>query len=231
MTTSSSPNLPTHIGLIVDGNRRWAKSRGLPTLSGHRKGFTAIKNVADELIEQGVKYVSAYIFSTENWQRGEKEVSYLMDLAYERITEDIDELNTKGIRLRILGRREKVSRRLLGAIDQAVELTKNNSKGTLALCFNYGGQQEIVDAVNQLIKLGKKSIDVEDINQHLYAPGIPPLDMMVRTSGERRISNFMLWRVPYSELMFIDKHFPAMTKADAHAILKEYASRQRRFGK
>lgn len=199
-------------------------------MEGHRRGFEAIKAVAEEFIDNGVQYVSAYIFSTENWNRSEKEISYLMDLAYERVTKDLDEINEKNIRLRVLGRREKVSDKLLKAIDTAVETTKNNTKGTLALCFNYGGHQEIVDAVNVLLAEGKQQIDEDDIARHLYAPDIPPIDMMVRTSGEQRISNFMLWRINYSEILFIKKHFPAMKREDAHKILEEYARRHRRFG-
>jgi undecaprenyl diphosphate synthase len=227
----AKPELPVHVGLIVDGNRRWARDRGLPSLVGHRRGFEAIKKVADELFERGVKYVSAYIFSVENWNRDKAEVSYLMDLAYERVTKDIDELNEKNIRLGWLGRRERVPAKVMAALDRALELTKANTKGTLALCFNYGGQQEIVDAVNRLMKAGKKSVTEEDVSENLYTPELPPVDIMVRTSGEQRLSNFMLWRMPYGELMFIKKHFPAMTKRDARAILTEYASRQRRFGK
>ena len=223
--------IPVHVGLIVDGNRRWAKARGLPTSMGHRRGFEAIKKVCDGLLDRGVKYVSAFIFSTENWQRSRKEVDYLMDLAYERLTRDLEEFNQKGIRLKILGRRDKVPKKLLGALDEAVDCTKGNTQGTLALCFNYGGQQEIVDAANKLIKAGKKLISKDDISRSLYEPDIPPIDIMVRTSGEHRISNFMLWRIAYSELMFIDKHFPAMTAKDADVILKEFATRQRRFGK
>lgn len=229
-TQSEQSHLPKHIGLIVDGNRRWARNRGLRTLEGHRRGFEAIKQISEELIENGVQFVSAYIFSTENWNRSEEEVNYLMDLALERVTNDLDELNDKNIRLRVLGRRDKVSKKLLNAIDRAVEITKDNTKGTLALCFNYGGRQEIVDAVNALIAHGKTEVNEDDITQNLYASDIPPIDMMVRTSGEQRISNFMLWRISYSELMFIDKHFPAMKRQDAKVIIDEYARRQRRFG-
>lgn len=200
-------------------------------MAGHKKGFEAIKEVADELIEGGVEFVSAYIFSTENWNRAKYEVDYLMDLAYERVTKDLDELNAKRIRLRVLGRRDKVPKKLLEAIDKAVETTRNNTKGTLSLCFNYGGQQEIVDAANKLLKSGKKTITQNDVEQSLYEPDIPQVDIMVRTSGEQRISNFMLWRMAYAELMFIAKHFPAMTKADARKIIAEYGRRQRRFGR
>lgn len=229
--TNPSQSRPRHVGLIVDGNRRWARQRGLPTLEGHRRGFEAIKTVSDELINHGVEFVSAYIFSTENWNRSREEVSYLMDLAYERVTKDLDELNEKNIRLKVLGRRDKVPAKLLKAIDRAVKLTSGNTKGTLALCFNYGGQQEIVDAINKLIETKPTRVTLEDIEHNLYEPEIPAVDILVRTSGEQRISNFMLWRASYSELMFIDKQFPAMKKSDAQVVLKEYAQRQRRFGR
>lgn len=231
MARSYGFTIPAHVGLIVDGNRRWARTRGLPTLEGHRRGFEAIKTVADELFNNGVSYVSAFIFSTENWNRDKEEVNYLMELAYERVTKDLEELHEKNIRLRILGRRERVSKKLLKAIDTAVEKTNNNTKGTLALCFNYGGQQEITDAVNKLIQSGTKSVIEADIAAHLYAPDIPPIDILVRTSGEQRISNFMLWRLVYSELYFIKKHFPSLTRKDARAIIEEFGKRERRYGR
>jgi len=215
----------------VDGNRRWAKARGLPTLEGHRRGYGNINKIADALFSLGVSYVTAYIFSTENWNRDKNEVSYLMDLAYERITKDLKILDEKNIRLCVLGRRDRVSKKLLKVIDNAVDQTKDNDGGTLSFCFNYGGQQEIVDAVNNLDPAKIGLITTTDIDNHLYAPDIPPIDILVRTSGEFRISNFMLWRISYSELMFMSKHFPALNKKDAQIIVQEYASRQRRFGK
>jgi len=223
---------PKHIGYIVDGNRRWAKEQGLLPHKGHEAGYNAIKEIALANFNSGVEYVSAYIFSTENWKRSEDEVSRLMNMVLRLFKVDIDFFQKNNIKLRVLGSREKVSRQILKAIDDAEAKTVNNTAGTLALCFNYGGHKEIVDSVKKIIQSGVSADNVttELIEQNLYAPEIPPVDLVVRTSGEQRISNFMLWRVAYSEMMFIDKYWPDMTANDVTEIIKEYNNRSRRFG-
>lgn len=221
--------LPRHLGLILDGNRRWARSRGLPQLKGHQKGYENLKTIARAGFKRGVPFISAYIFSTENWNRSEDEVSYLMDLAYDVATKEVRELNKDNIRVRFLGSRDHLSSRLLEAIDEAEDITRRNSGGTLALCFNYGGQQEIVDAVNE-IRDQPTLITAEAIEEHLYAHDVPPLDLIIRTSGEQRLSNFMLWRSAYAELYFCDVHWPAFSEDDLERALEDYAARQRRFG-
>ncbi|MES2971545.1 MAG: polyprenyl diphosphate synthase [Patescibacteria group bacterium] len=224
--------IPNHIGLILDGNRRWAKAQGLPNLEGHRIGYSNLKDIGRHAVKRGVPYISAYIFSAENWNRSKDEVKYLMDLALWLTTHELNEVNKDGIRVRFLGRRDGLSDKLVKVIQKAEELTKNNSKGTLALCFNYGGQQEIVDATNKLLKQAKSSTEItlEKFASMLYAPEIPPVDFIIRTSGEQRISNFMLWRAAYSELYFTDKHWPDFTTKDLDDALVEFAKRRRRFG-
>lgn len=224
--------IPNHIGYIVDGNRRWAKKHGLPTYEGHLAGYNAIQDVAKATFDSGVKFVSAYIFSTENWKRSEDEVSKLMALVLKMLTSDLPIFDKNNIKLLVIGSRDKVSDKILKAIDDAEAKTANNTAGTLALCFNYGGHLEIADAVKKIVRSGvsEDKITPELIAQNLYAPEIPAMDLIVRTSGEQRISNFMLWRAAYSEMLFIDKMWPDMTSDDVTEIIKEYSKRSRRFG-
>ena len=232
MASESSPLVPLHVGYIVDGNRRWAKTHGLPAYEGHMAGYNAILDVAEATFDAGVTYMSAYIFSTENWKRSEDEVSRLMSLVLRLLTADLPKFDEKNIRLRVLGSRERVSDKILKAIDDAEARTAGNTAGTLAVCFNYGGQLEIADACKKIVQSGvaAEEITPELIANYLYAPEVPPIDLVVRTSGEQRLSNFMLWRAAYSELLFLDKPWPEMTADDVTAILNEYAKRQRRFG-
>lgn len=229
----SDLNAPNHIGYIVDGNRRWAKKHGIPTYEGHLAGYNAIQDIAKASFDAGIKFVSAYIFSTENWKRSEDEVGKLMGLVLKLLTSDLPLFEKNNIKLKVLGSRERVSDRILTAIDDAEARTINNTAGTLAICFNYGGQLEIVDSVKKIVQSGVSADDVtvELISENLYAPEVPPVDLIVRTSGEQRISNFMLWRAAYSEIMFIEKLWPDMTKDDVTDIVKEYNRRSRRFGK
>lgn len=224
--------VPKHIGYIVDGNRRWARERGLPAYEGHLAGHRVFNEVITANFEAGVQYVSAYIFSTENWKRSEEEVGKLMTLILKMLTTDLSVFKKNNIKLVILGSRDNLSESMLKAINNAESKTADNTAGTLALCFNYGGHQEIVDMVKNVVQSGVSvdEIDVNLIQHNLYAPEIPPVDIMVRTSGEQRISNFMLWRVAYSELLFMDKYWPDMTANDVKEIIKEYGRRSRRFG-
>ncbi len=225
--------IPRHLGLILDGNRRWAQAQGLPTLEGHRQGYENLKTIAEAAFDAGVKFVSAYIFSTENWDRSKEEVGYLMRLVINIASKDLDELIKKNVKVVFLGTRDKLSKAVIKAIDGATERSKNNTGGTVALCFNYGGQLEIIDAVKRIMSQGTDPADItnELIANNLYEPEVPPVDFMIRTSGEQRISNFMLWRMAYAELYFVQKHWPAFTVDDLQKALAEYANRQRRFGK
>lgn len=224
--------IPNHVGYIVDGNRRWAKKHALPTYEGHLAGYNAIKEVAFESFDLGAKYVSAYIFSTENWKRSEEEVSHLMNLALKLFTSDLHFFIEKNLKIKVLGSRKRVDKKIVKAIDEAEAKTVNNTGGMLAICFNYGGRLEITDAVKKIIKdkVPAEKITPDLIEQNLYVPELPEADLIVRTSGEQRISNFLLWRSAYSELIFVKKMFPDMRKADVKKIFKEYANRFRRFG-
>lgn len=225
-----SDTVPSHLGLILDGNRRWATEQGLPTLEGHRKGYENLKTIGKAAIKRGVKFVSAYVFSTENWNRSAEEVEYLMKLLVWVATKEIKDLDEAGIRVVFAGSRAKLKPKVIKAIESAEKRTAQNTGGTLALCLNYGGHQEIIDAVNQAIADGHKTVTKTVIEHNLYAAEIPPIDLVIRTSGEQRISNFMLWRVAYSELLFVKKHWPAFTEADLDNAFAEYSARQRRFG-
>jgi undecaprenyl diphosphate synthase len=224
--------VPKHIGYIVDGNRRWAKKHGLPAYEGHLAGYNVLKDIVIDTINAGVEYVSVYIFSTENWKRSEEEVSKLMGLVLKLLTSDLPILDDNNIKLRVLGSRDRLSDRIIKAIDEAESRTAGNTAGTLALCFNYGGQLEIVDAVKKIIESGVPASEVtaDLVSQNLYAPEVPPLDLVVRTSGEQRLSNFMLWRVAYSEIMFIEKTWPDITKDEIANIISDFSKRSRRFG-
>lgn len=227
-----SAALPKHLGFIVDGNRRWAKQHGLPTYEGHLAGYNALKDVLYETIEQGVEFASVYTFSTENWKRAQEEVSYLLRLTVRLVQADLHELIDREIRFRHLGTKEGLPEKVAKALIDAEEKTAHLTRGTVCACFNYGGQREIADAARRCVEDGLQPDEVTEqaITERLYAPDIPPVDMIVRTSGEQRLSNFMLWRAAYSEFLFLDKLWPAMTKDDVTAIIKEYAKRHRRFG-
>lgn len=229
---SDSQSIPAHIGFILDGNRRWAADAGLSTLDGHRRGYENLKTVAQECFNRGIKFVSAYIFSTENWNRSKEEVGYLMNLAIKIAAKDTDELVKNNVKVVLVGSEKGVPSNVIEAFHAVEERSKNNTGGTLALCFNYGGFQEITDAVKRVVDAVQTSEEVttEFIAQQLYHPEIPPVDLVVRTSGEQRISNFMLWRIAYAELLFVEKHWPAFEASDLDDALAEYARRNRRFG-
>ncbi len=225
--------LPKHLGLILDGNRRWAAQHGLPSLRGHQKGYEALKDIAIEAINSGIPYVSAFIFSTENWKRSKSEVTYLMRLIIRLTQKELDKFMDQNIKLVFVGTKEGLPAKVWEAIDHAVHKTAKNTKGTVGLCINYGGQQEITDAVRKLLrrKLDPQRLTSHDIEASLYAPELPPVDLVVRTSGEFRLSGFMLYRVAYAEFIFVDKHWPDFTKQDLRLVLQYYAARKRRFGK
>lgn len=228
--SDTAQTVPKHLGLILDGNRRWAKERGVAAKDGHMAGYENLKKIVDAAFDRDISYVSTYIFSTENWQRTRPEVTFLLNLALRMVTRDLQELHEKGIKIVWLGSDERLSKRLIQALDKAVKTTKDNTRGVLALCFNYGGQQEIVEATQKLQAAGTE-ITKEAIETQLYGgTQIPPIDFLIRTSGEHRISNFMLWRVAYSELYFTDVMWPDFSSVELDKALAEYAKRQRRFG-
>lgn len=224
--------VPKHLGLILDGNRRWATEKGLRPFEGHRRGYLRLKKVALAAFDRGVEYVSAYVFSTENWNRSDGEVAYLMDLLHWVAVHETKGLHKKNIRVLFLGSEARLNPKMLSAIRAAEQMTADNTGGTLVLCLNYGGQQELADAVASLIRSGvtADAVTPQLLSKHLYGPSLPPLDLIIRTSGEQRLSGFMLWSAAYAELKFVLKYWPAFTVADLELALSDYAGRQRRFG-
>jgi undecaprenyl diphosphate synthase len=224
--------LPKHLGFILDGNRRWARQHTLPTYEGHLAGYNALREVLFAGFDSGIAYISIYAFSTENWKRGEGEVGKLMKLAMRVFKHDLQLFIDRNIRVLVLGTADGIDEKLVQAARVAEERTAGFTGRTLCICFNYGGQREIADAAAQCVRdgLGAAEITEEAIAARLYHPEVPPIDIVVRTSGEERLSNFMLWRVAYSELLFIEKYWPDMREADISGIIEEYSTRQRRHG-
>ena len=219
-----------HLGIIADGNRRWAKQNGLPKIEGHKRGLQTIETLVKASAEAKIPFVTFYVFSTENWGREETEVSYIMKLAETKIVSMAKKMAKNNVRLLILGSRGKVNPTLTSLGEKAEKITENCTGTTVCFCFNYGGEQEIADAANIALE-AENEITPETIRKHLYHPEIPDIDMVVRTSGEERISGFMLWRSSYAEFLFVKKYFPEMGEDDIKEILKEYEKRNRRFGK
>lgn len=220
-----------HIGFIVDGNRRWARSRGLPTLEGHRQGFDKVEKVIDALKDTEVDFVSFYLFSTENWDRSEEEISYLMKLASDRIESLTKRYKKENVHIVIMGRPEPVDPKLWAKMMKAEADTKDNTGLTVCICFNYGGYWEITDAATKAAASGETEFTPESFRKYLYHPEVPDCDLIVRTSGEQRLSGFQLWRAAYAEFWFIDKNFPEIENEDCAAAIEEYHNRSRRFGK
>jgi undecaprenyl diphosphate synthase len=226
--------VPAHVGCVMDGNGRWARRQGLARTEGHAAGELAMLRTVDAGLEVGVRWLTMYAFSTENWRRPPDEVRYLLNFNERLLTAHRDDLNAKGVRIRFAGRRDwRVPRRLLRHMDDAVELTAANRRLTLTICFNYGGRAEIVDAVRSLAAAGVPAsrIDERAIRSHLYYPDMPDPDFVLRTSGEYRISNFLLWELAYSELVFIDVLWPDFSGDHLFDAIREFQGRSRRYGR
>jgi len=204
----------------------------LPSLEGHRQGFENVKTISRHAFERGVKILSIYAFSTENWKRSQEEVAYLMDLFRLMFSQEIDRFVKEGIKLKISGSRDKVAPDILSLIDKGQEKTKNCTKAVLNICFNYGGHQEIVEAVKEIIKNNVSADDITEdlINSYLYTAGLPNPDLIIRTSGEQRLSGFLTWQSVYSEFYFVKKHWPEFSPEELDLALVEFSRRQRRFG-
>ncbi|MFV3129174.1 isoprenyl transferase [Niveispirillum sp. KHB5.9] len=235
--TSVYPPPPAHIAIIMDGNGRWATARGLPRTAGHKKGVDAVRQVIEGAREMGVRYLTLYSFSTENWSRPEDEVSTLMQLLGFYLRGEIARLHKNGIRFRVIGDRSRLSNDIQALINNAEGLTEANTDMTLVLALSYGGRQELVDAARALaVAVEKGEMTPADITpdsfaRHLTTGGdIPDPDLMIRTSGEKRISNFLLWQLAYAELVFLDTLWPDFTKRDLEDAIREYHRRDRRFG-
>jgi len=226
-------HIPRHVACVMDGNGRWASQRGLPRTEGHAAGEEALVDAIDGALALGIEWITMYAFSTENWRRPTDEVRYLMGFNESLLMRRRDELNSKGVRIRFAGRRDwRVPRRVLRRMDEAAELTKANRRCTLTMAFNYGGRAEIVDAVRSLVDDGVSAskIDEKAIARRLYHPDMPDPDLVVRTSGEHRISNYLLWEIAYSELVFPDVLWPDFRRTDLYEAVLEFQRRERRYG-
>lgn len=224
--------IPKHIAVIMDGNGRWAKQRGLPRLAGHRAGTENIRAIVSECDRIGVRYLTLYAFSTENWGRPSMEVQGLMQILSDFIDRETRSLHEQQVHLRHLGRLDGLSPRLRKKVQYAVDLTQANTGLTLAIAFNYGGRSDIVDAVRQIVAKGfsPEQIDEQLISEHLYTSGMPDPDMVIRTSGERRLSNFLIWQAAYCEYWFTPVFWPDFRPEHLHQAISEYGRRERRFG-
>jgi undecaprenyl diphosphate synthase len=225
--------IPRHVACVMDGNGRWAERKGLPRTDGHAAGEQALFDTVEGALELGIRWLTVYAFSTENWRRPPDEVRYLMGFNESLLMRRRDELHERDVSVRFVGRRDwRVPRRVLRRIDEAVELTSHNRTMVLTMAFNYGGRAEIIDAVRSMMEAGTPADKVSEktLRAHLYAPDMPDPDLMIRTSGEYRISNFLLWELAYSELVFTDVLWPDFRREHLFDAVRQFQSRDRRFG-
>ena len=228
--------VPRHVAVIMDGNGRWATSRGLPRVMGHRQGANIVRPIVEAAAESGVEYLTLFAFSAENWTRPQSEIDELMRLLRIYLRSQIAELHRNGVRMRVIGDRTRLSKDINTLIDRAEDLTRDNTRITLSMALNYGSRQEIVQAVQAIAADAKSgaidpaAIDDATITAALYTADMPDPDLLIRTSGEKRISNFLLWQFAYTELVFIDTLWPDFTAAEFEYALEEYQRRDRRFG-
>jgi undecaprenyl diphosphate synthase len=224
--------MPLHVAIIMDGNGRWAISRGLPRLAGHRAGTENLRRIIRASVEFGVKYLTIYAFSTENWGRPSEEVRGLMRILEDVIDKELGELHKEGVQLRHIGRLERLEPIIQEKVLAAIELTKNNDRLILNVAFNYGGRDEIVHAIQHMIEDGVQALDVtaELVSRYLFTAGVPDPDLIIRTSGELRVSNFLIWQAAYSEWYITPTFWPDFDKEEYHRALESYALRDRRYG-
>ena len=221
-----------HIAVIMDGNRRWAKEKNLPSAMGHKKGVDALKTTLRACKDFGIKYLTVYAFSTENWKRKKEEVDFLMELLAITLTNELAEMHSEGVVISFIGDISKLSNKLQKILANSVETTKNNSGVHLQIAFNYGARDEIVHAVKSIVERGVKSEDIteEMISENLYTKNIPDPDLLIRTGGEKRISNYLLWQIAYSEILVTDEYWPEFGRDSLAEAVEEFKNRQRRFG-
>ncbi len=224
-------NLPLHVGIIMDGNGRWARKRGLPRVMGHKVGVESVRSVIRVSRNIGIRYLTLYTFSSENWQRPKEEVTYLMQLLKTLLIKEVEDLNRQGVRVRAIGRIDKLGKEVLEALNYAIERTKNNRELNLYLALSYGGRQEIIDAINRILQSGVQSVDEETFRKFLYDPELPDVDLLIRTAGEYRISNFLLWHTAYAELYITDVLWPDFREEEFLKAVEDYSKRIRKFGK
>lgn len=222
-----------HIAIIMDGNRRWAKEHNLPSAVGHKKGVTSLRETVRACDELGIKYLTVYAFSTENWKRSKEEVDFLMDLVAVTLKNELADMNKEGVKITFIGDKSKISPKLLDITIDAQEKTKNNDGVNLQIAFNYGSRNEIVNAIKSIIKDKIKPEDVTEelVSSYLYTKDIPDPDILIRTGGEKRISNYLLWQIAYSEVIVIDEYWTVFDKKLLVKCIHEFEKRQRRYGK
>lgn len=222
-----------HIAIIMDGNRRWAKERNLPSAVGHKKGVEALKKTLRACNDIGIKYLTVYAFSTENWKRTEEEVNFLMELLAITLTNELDEMHSEGVKISFIGDIAKLSDKLQKILKNSVEKTKNNTGVNLQIAFNYGARDEMVHAVKSILKekISPDEITEDIISNHLYTKDIPDPDLLIRTGGESRISNYLLWQIAYSEIIIVKEFWPEFGKDALVKAVEEFEKRQRRYGK
>ncbi len=231
-STAPPPQVPTHVAIIMDGNGRWALARGLPRLVGHRAGTENLRRIITACVEFGIKYLTIYAFSTENWGRPREEVEGLMNILEDVIDRELAELNKEGVQLRHIGRLERLDPKLQEKVMDAIELTRHNDRLVLNVAFNYGGRDEIVFAIQKMIKDGVKAEEVTSdlVSRYLFTAGVPDPDLIIRTSGELRVSNFLIWQGAYSEWYVTSVYWPDFDKDEFRKALDTFARRDRRFG-
>ena len=224
-------NIPNHLGVIIDGNRRWAREKGLPTLEGHKKGLNALRSLMKWVKERGIKTLTIYVFSIENWNRSKEEVSYLMNLLKGAFKDDEKLTGVKGVKIRMAGEREMIPKDVLEIIEKVENDTKDNKEMTINFAFSYGGRKEIIHSIKQIInkKIPEDQITEKTVYDNLYVT--EDVDLIIRTGKEKRLSGFLIWQSPYSEFYFLDKYWPDFNENDLDNILLDYSNRQRRFGK
>jgi len=233
LTELDARRIPVHVAIVMDGNGRWAQRRGLPRTDGHAAGEEALMDTIWGALDAGIRWLTVYAFSTENWKRPVDEVRYLMNFNERLLLTRRDELHAKNVKMQFLGRRDwRVPKRILRRIDETLELTRDNTAMTVSMAFNYGGRAELVDAVRAIVAEGTPAgkIDERTIRRHLYDPTMPDPELVIRTSGEYRTSNFLLWEMAYSELVFTDVLWPDFRRSDLYAAVDEFQRRDRRFG-
>lgn len=221
--------IPQHVAIIMDGNGRWAKKRFLPRTAGHNEGAKNLKKIIEHAKNIGIKYLTVYAFSTENWKRSEDEVKALMFLFKSYLKKEEKEFNEKNVKVMISGRRDHMSKDIIEVMNHIIEKTSQNNGIILNIAFNYGGRAEIIDAINKILESDKKNIDENEFRKYLYVD-IPDPELVIRTSGEMRISNFLLWQIAYSEIYVTEKLWPEFSKEDLEQAISFYSSRERRFG-
>ena len=226
------PDVAQSVAIILDGNGRWAKRRGLPTAAGHRAGARTVRKIVEASIGFGIHDLAVFAFSTENWSRSEEEVDALMEIFAETIERELPDLAEQGVRVQFIGRRDRAPAELRSRMDAMEDRTALNTRINLWVAFDYGGRAELVEAARRLVESGVEPEDIDEnvFAANLYAPDLPDPDLLIRTSGEQRISNFLLWQIAYSELVFVDRYWPDFDERDLRHALAEYASRRRRFG-